>query len=1031
MQTIYLDISNKGVYPCIYAKQGDVDRKFMLIVTDSGVPINCENTAISVWYDGNSGEGNYTHIGEENAISVTGNKITVSLIQQMLVNAGNGVLSVSVSDASGSQIGLWNIDYCVEHKPGAESEEATQYYDAFSQTASDIAKSAEVIGKTQERIDAIIKSKNATAAGLIYPLASANVPSGFLLCDGAEYSRTEYAELFEAISTIYGEGDGETTFNVPNLSTRVPVGVGDGYGLGDIGGEAEHTLTVDQMPKHSHTTKFDAPNKAIGSSEGVEEADQSIYFAPGVLIEGGRAGTLFAAEEGGNQPYSIMQPYTVVNYIISTGKEIEFVVSGSSGTGCASDAELIGIRVGYDGTVYETAGEAVRTQTGNNQKCIRALLMDGTPLLFGSDTKYYIKHETGVPTPTGNYFGTYAFINPQFKYISAFVACGDSVPAAISFYSDYKGDSFDAGQLSADNYMAADSVQFKSDSTNGAWHSAFVPDGCKVVVVCTRTDATGFEPKILVDPVVERIETHDLILHRTGLVDYGDLKQGAYDGDNNKGWALNGKGDRLSTGIIPRISCNLSATCDFENGYSVAVLAFKGTAKIHDTGWQTSAINISFADCDGFAISLKREVDGKVQQITPSSVTGLTIEEDSYIKIADPYKTTILEEKVKQLTTSLAALQTSSAKLPNPFIHKKYYSHLFIDKINADDNIVIPCQSVYDIDVASRLGFTVIEGNVQKTATAGKYVVMHGSSGYLGEQVVAVNDTVADPSTVKFANLSFDDIRNNYVYRSKYAKYQTKIISLEEFLLECKKRSIIPFVSYVDDTMLEITKSIVGNEFILYNGLRDKFDGMIYAWGSSSATKDDILAVCDSIGAPMMYGLNGTSRFTDEELTDIIAEVHKRGCLIGWAGCYSSITQNSRALNLGLDFSGTACEVDDFESGNLLNAKGDMDFSDFATTGTVANGVLTLATGDTVTVENLNQKFLAKGVLKIMFKGTISIDMGYKIKPLENGYERRFTSDGTTTLQFSTYFMEEVPTFTITAHSATTIAKVDYKVSKC
>lgn len=167
MQTIYIDISNKGVYPCIYAKQGDVNRKFLLVVTDGGVPFNCENTAISVWYDGDSGEGNYTHIGEEEAISVTENKITVSLIQQMLVNAGEGVLSVSVSDASGSQIGLWNICYCVEQKPGADSEEATQYYDAFSKTASDLAATAKTF-TTDKTLSKIGSPADAAETGKMF-----------------------------------------------------------------------------------------------------------------------------------------------------------------------------------------------------------------------------------------------------------------------------------------------------------------------------------------------------------------------------------------------------------------------------------------------------------------------------------------------------------------------------------------------------------------------------------------------------------------------------------------------------------------------------------------------------------------------------------------------------------------------------------------------------------------------------------------------------------------------------------------------
>lgn len=144
MQTIYIDISNKGVFPCIFAKQGDVGRSFLVVVTDAGVPYNLPlGTMVSVWYKGDSGEGNYSDIGDEPAILIDANKITVYLIQQMLVNAGNGVLSLSVTDPNGKHIGLWNIEYCVEEKPGAESEEATKYYDAFSKVASDLANAAQ------------------------------------------------------------------------------------------------------------------------------------------------------------------------------------------------------------------------------------------------------------------------------------------------------------------------------------------------------------------------------------------------------------------------------------------------------------------------------------------------------------------------------------------------------------------------------------------------------------------------------------------------------------------------------------------------------------------------------------------------------------------------------------------------------------------------------------------------------------------------------------------------------------------------
>ena len=61
---------------------------------------------------------------------------------------------------------------------------------------------------------------NKPKAGFIYPLASNVVPEGFLLCDGAEYLRAEYPELFAAIGTMYGAGDGSSTFNVPNLQNN-------------------------------------------------------------------------------------------------------------------------------------------------------------------------------------------------------------------------------------------------------------------------------------------------------------------------------------------------------------------------------------------------------------------------------------------------------------------------------------------------------------------------------------------------------------------------------------------------------------------------------------------------------------------------------------------------------------------------------------------------------------------------------------------------------------------------------------------
>lgn len=139
MQTINLDISMKRIIPLLYAKQGDVGRKFKAILTDGGIayPVPA-GAAVSVWYSGASGEGNYTDIGADSAVSVSGNEITVELITQMLANPGAGMLCLVVNTADGDELGTWNIPYCTEPRPGMNSAEAQAYFTAFSNAVQNL-----------------------------------------------------------------------------------------------------------------------------------------------------------------------------------------------------------------------------------------------------------------------------------------------------------------------------------------------------------------------------------------------------------------------------------------------------------------------------------------------------------------------------------------------------------------------------------------------------------------------------------------------------------------------------------------------------------------------------------------------------------------------------------------------------------------------------------------------------------------------------------------------------------------------------
>jgi microcystin-dependent protein len=92
--------------------------------------------------------------------------------------------------------------------------------------------------------------------GTVTPYAGATAPTGWLIADGSAVSRSTYSQLFTLVSTTYGAGDGTTTFNIPNLKGKVPVGLDatqtEFDALAETGGAKTHTLTVAELAAHSH-----------------------------------------------------------------------------------------------------------------------------------------------------------------------------------------------------------------------------------------------------------------------------------------------------------------------------------------------------------------------------------------------------------------------------------------------------------------------------------------------------------------------------------------------------------------------------------------------------------------------------------------------------------------------------------------------------------------------------------------------------------------------------------------------------------
>lgn len=162
-------------------------------------------------------------------------------------------------------------------------------------------------------------------AGMIAPYAGASAPAGWLLCQGQAVSRTTYAALFAVTGTTYGTGDGSTTFNLPNLQGRVPVGLQssdtDFNTRGKTGGAKTHTLTTAQIPAHKHDL-----NQTGRQSHTIAWGDAGANVHWNTIASSGpppsnnlttRQGTwVDTMNTGGGQAHPNLQPYLVVNYII-------------------------------------------------------------------------------------------------------------------------------------------------------------------------------------------------------------------------------------------------------------------------------------------------------------------------------------------------------------------------------------------------------------------------------------------------------------------------------------------------------------------------------------------------------------------------------------------------------------------------------------------------------------------------------------------------------------------------------------------
>ncbi|HTX55560.1 MAG TPA: tail fiber protein [Candidatus Acidoferrales bacterium] len=156
---------------------------------------------------------------------------------------------------------------------------------------------------------------------MIFLFAGNFAPVGFQLCNGQTLAISQYQALFALLGTTYG-GNGQTTFQLPNLQGAFPIGTGTSpngtYIIGQTGGNANVTLLQNNMPLHSHTLNgdqaaggkvFPGPNHVLGGASGAP-----IYStnAPNTTLSPKSIGNA-----GGSIPFSVLPPYLALSYIIA------------------------------------------------------------------------------------------------------------------------------------------------------------------------------------------------------------------------------------------------------------------------------------------------------------------------------------------------------------------------------------------------------------------------------------------------------------------------------------------------------------------------------------------------------------------------------------------------------------------------------------------------------------------------------------------------------------------------------------------
>jgi microcystin-dependent protein len=144
-------------------------------------------------------------------------------------------------------------------------------------------------------------------------------PDGWEFCEGQLLSIAEYSTLYNLIGTTYG-GNGQTTFALPDLRGRVPIHQGSGYVIGEQGGSETVTLSLENLPSHSHSVYTAATATSVSPVKNYPAIATNDAYSPPVDANGLFTTTLASnsiGPNGGGEPHENRQAFLVMNYVIS------------------------------------------------------------------------------------------------------------------------------------------------------------------------------------------------------------------------------------------------------------------------------------------------------------------------------------------------------------------------------------------------------------------------------------------------------------------------------------------------------------------------------------------------------------------------------------------------------------------------------------------------------------------------------------------------------------------------------------------